>query len=120
MRLLTCFLLLLSLSGCSVEYGPGSSLSGIDISTVDASQAIVVDVRSQSEWESGHLKQAVHIPHNEIGERIDEVTSDKSALIVLHCKKGGRAGKAMSTLEGLGFTNVINGGSFDDMQKHFE
>ena len=51
---------------------------------VDSSKEIVIDVRSQEEWDSGHLDQAVHIPHTEIAERIEEVTSDKSAKLVLY------------------------------------
>jgi len=49
-----------------------------------ASQEFLIDVRSQEEWDSGHLRDAVWIPHTEISERIGEVTSDKSAKLVLY------------------------------------
>ncbi|MEZ6134597.1 MAG: rhodanese-like domain-containing protein [Pirellulaceae bacterium] len=80
---------------------------------------IVIDVRSESEWESGHVSQAFHIPHTEIAERISEVTTDKAAKIVLYCAVGGRAGKAKTELEKLGYTNVENGGGYDDVKDRF-
>ena len=49
-----------------------------------ASKEFVIDVRSQEEWDSGHLRDAVWIPHTEITERIGEVTEDKSAKLVLY------------------------------------
>jgi rhodanese-related sulfurtransferase len=48
------------------------------------SKEFIIDVRSQEEWESGHLNDAVWIPHTEITERISEVTEDKSAKLVLY------------------------------------
>ena len=84
-----------------------------------AKDVIIIDVRSQEEWDGGHLANAVHIPHTEIAERIEEVTKDKSAKIITYCKVGGRAGMAKTTLEEAGFTNVENGGGLEDMQERF-
>ena len=49
-----------------------------------ASKEFIIDVRSQEEWDSGHLRDAVWIPHTEITERIGEVTEEKSAKLVLY------------------------------------
>ena len=49
-----------------------------------APEEFVIDVRSQEEWDAGHLSQAILIPHTEISERIAEVTEDKSAKLVLY------------------------------------
>ena len=84
------------------------------------SDVIVIDVRSEDEWNSGHVERAVHIPHTEIADRISEVTDDKSAKIVLYCAVGGRAGVPKTKLEELGFTNVENAGGFDDVKGRFE
>lgn len=45
---------------------------------------IIIDVRSQEEWDSGHLENAILIPHTEIAEKIAGVTEDKSAKLVLY------------------------------------
>jgi len=76
----------------------------------------VIDVRSQEEWEAGHVERASHIPHTEIADRIKEVTDDKNAKIVLYCAAGSRAGIAKKALEDLGFTNVENAGGYDDVK----
>ena len=47
-------------------------------------EEFVIDVRSKEEWDTGHLEQAVLIPHTEITDRIAEVTENKSAKIVLY------------------------------------
>lgn len=78
---------------------------------------ILIDVRTKEEWDTGHAATALHIPHDEISDRITEVTSDKDAEIVLYCKSGGRAGRAKSALEELGFTNVENAGGYEDIQE---
>lgn len=83
-------------------------------------QEFVIDVRSQAEWDEGHLEQAVLIPHTEIADRIASVTEDKSAKIVVYCKVGGRAGKAKTALEEMGYTNVENGGGYEDLKKRYE
>ena len=83
------------------------------------SETIVIDVRSKEEWETGHVEQAHHIPHTEIADRISEVTENKDSKIVVYCAVGGRAGKAKTSLEELGFTNVENGGGYDDVKNRF-
>ena len=87
---------------------------------VSTPKVIVIDVRSKDEWDTGHVEKAVHIPHTEIADRIGEVTDDKEAKIVVYCKVGGRAGVAKKALEELGFTNVENGGGFDDVKDRFK
>jgi len=77
--------------------------------------ALLVDVRSPAEHESGHLEGSLLIPHTEVAARIAEFGDDKSRPIVLYCKSGGRAGKAHKVLEANGFTNVINGGGYQDL-----
>ena len=44
-------------------------------------EPIVIDVRSQEEWDEGHIEGAIHIPHDVIGEKIAEHVTDKSATI---------------------------------------
>ena len=97
---------------------PAQTSTPNDAATLET-QEYVIDVRSAEEWDTGHVEQAVNIPHTEIGDRISEVTSDKDAKIVLYCKMGGRAGKAKETLEGLGFTNIENAGGYDEIKERF-
>jgi len=83
-------------------------------SSLWATEAIWIDVRSVDEYQSGHVSQAVHIPHTEIATRIEEVTRDKDAEIFVYCRSGRRSGIARETLIDLGYTNVVNAGGIED------
>lgn len=136
MRLLALLSLTMLLVGCSSETAIVSPLADTALDTGAAverepisaepdtgslePETCVIDVRSQKEWDGGHVAEAVHIPHTEIAERISEVTDDRDAKIILYCAVGGRAGKAKTTLQELGYTDVENGGGLDDMQERFE
>jgi hydroxyacylglutathione hydrolase len=73
---------------------------------------VIVDVRGATEWSSGHLPSAVHIPLGYLPERLDEVPADRA--VVLQCQAGGRSAIAASLLQRAGRTNVSNlVGGFD-------
>ncbi len=111
------------LSACSspVTTEPSSASPAVDTPDVSSAtnETFVIDVRSQDEWDTGHVEQAVNIPHTEIGARIGEVTQNKAAKLIVYCKAGGRANAAKKTLEGMGFTNVENAGGFDDIKNRY-
>lgn len=83
--------------------------------TIQAQEAYWIDVRTGVEHSMGYLEGSVNIPHGDIGDRISEVTQDKNAEIHLYCRSGGRAGKALRTLEALGYTNVVNDGGYSQL-----
>ncbi len=72
--------------------------------------AIIVDVRSRSEFASGSNKNSINIPLDELDSSIHRL--DKSKCIILCCASGTRSGIGVSKLKSLGFGNVINGGSW--------
>ena len=69
----------------------------------------LVDVRTPEEYASGHIPKAINIPVTEIGVR--PPTEAKTALIIVYCRSGARSESAMKTLQGLGYTKVVNFGS---------
>lgn len=71
-------------------------------------QILLLDVRSQAEYDAGHAYGAVHIPHTEVSTKAPSLLKDKNQTIKVYCKSGGRAGKAKQALEALGYTNVEN------------
>lgn len=78
--------------------------------------AVVMDVRTQQEFDNGHYSNATHIPYDEIAERASELNFAKDDLVVVYCRSGNRAGKAKATLNQLGYTNVINGVDQDTVE----
>ena len=93
-------------------------LAGLSLwvsSPLFAADALWIDVRSAPEYESGHLPEAVNIPHIEIAERIIALAPDKKTSIKLYCGSGRRAGIAQRELEGMGYFNTSNEGGYNDL-----
>ena len=76
-----------------------------------------LDVRTTEEFNSGHIKGAIHIPYQKIGKEIEKITKDKNADIKVYCKVGGRAGVAKKTLEKMGYKKVTNAGGYKQILK---
>ena len=76
-------------------------------------EAIVIDVRSQAEWNTGHLSRATRMDWNTIANQISEIAPNKDTQIILYCRSGNRAGKSMKALNQLGYKNVTNAGGLE-------
>ena len=70
------------------------------------SAPLILDVRSPGEYQSGHVPQAINIPHYELASRLNELPVTKDREIVTYCERGPRAGVAENILEQAGFTDV--------------
>ena len=68
--------------------------------------ALLLDVRSVGEFESGHIPGSVNIPHDELGSRIDEIATHRETGIVVYCERGFRASKAATVLQNEGFKSI--------------
>lgn len=79
-------------------------------------KAILLDVRTESEWNEGHAHtaQLFDIARMENGE-LPQI--EKNQQLFVYCRSGGRAGRAKSILEQNGFTNVSNLGGLSDIQE---
>lgn len=60
-------------------------------------QARVLDVRGQTEFESGHVPEALHIPHTRVGLHLE--TLPKGIPLLVHCNSGARSAAVVSLLE---------------------
>ncbi|MBS9777275.1 MAG: rhodanese-like domain-containing protein [Gammaproteobacteria bacterium] len=76
-----------------------------------------IDVRTQAEWNAGHLKNAILIPYDEIVQKIGNHVTNKKQPINLYCRSGRRAEIALRTLEKLGYKNVQNRGGLNDLRQ---
>jgi phage shock protein E len=77
----------------------------------------ILDVRTEKEFNAGHLKNAINIPHTEIREKIKSQALGKEAKIIVYCRSGRRSSIAKSNLEKMGYKNVINAGSYEKLKK---
>jgi phage shock protein E len=74
--------------------------------------ALVIDVRSPGEFNSGHLPNVINIPLDEIETALPRRVKDKNQVLLLHCASGMRSSVAKKKLNDMGYANVFNLGSY--------
>ena len=87
---------------------------------VNDSNSIILDVRTEEEFASGHIKNAVVIPHEEIEAKAESVITDKEQLILVYCRSGRRSKIAAEKLVELGYSNVKEFGGIIDWNYEIE
>jgi phage shock protein E len=70
--------------------------------------AVLIDVRTQKEFDEKHLPGAVLIPHDSIMDHIPGFAPNRNVIIYVYCGTGRRADKALKALNSIGYRNVIN------------
>jgi phage shock protein E len=75
--------------------------------------AMLIDVRSANEFDSGHILQAYNMPLDRIDVLVPSAVRDKSKVLLLHCSTGTRSGMAKKKLEAMGYKNVFSLGSYE-------
>lgn len=77
--------------------------------------AIILDVRSKTEFDSGHIKGSINISVNTLNSNLSKI-KDKNKTIITCCASGMRSASAKSILKANGYTNVHNGGGWSSLQ----
>lgn len=80
----------------------------VDYKSLMAAGAIILDVRSQGEFQSGHIKEAINIPVNRLADNLNKIPQNK--VIITCCASGARSGVARSILLSKGYKEVYNAG----------
>ena len=75
--------------------------------------AMVIDVRSAQEFDSGHILQAYNMPLDRVDVLVPSAVKDKNKVLLLHCSTGVRSGLAKKKLEEIGYKNVFNLGGYE-------
>ena len=75
---------------------------------------VILDVRSQEEYEQSHIPGAIVIPHTEVDARAEDVLTDKNQMILVYCRSGRRSKMAAEVLVELGYTNIKEFGGILD------
>ena len=119
LKLIPFVLCLVLLAGCNA-----ASTKEITYRRIHASEAIsimeeetgyiILDVRTQEEYDEGHIEGAVLIPDYEIAAKAESVLTDKDQLILVYCRSGRRSKLAAEELVKLGYTNVAEFGGIID------
>ena len=120
-KLILILLAALFLSACGQDK---ENVQGAVYRNISAEQAkeimdiqegyIILDARTQEEYDEGHIPGAILIPYDEILEKAEGVLTDKSQLILVYCRSGRRSKLAAEDLVKLGYTNIKEFGGIID------
>lgn len=81
---------------------------------IDTQEVIILDVRTQEEFDGGHIKDAVLLDSGDISTKAESVLPDKDATILVYCRSGNRSATASKKLIELGYTKVMDFGGIID------
>lgn len=81
---------------------------------MDEQTVTVVDVRTEAEYQEGHIADAVLVPNESIADQMPEALPDKEATLLVYCRSGRRSKEASEKLLELGYRNVYDFGGIND------
>lgn len=132
-KLITIFVLALSLmtfSACAAPAAAAASTSAptsapaVEYQKITAADAkarmdsgdeiIILDVRTQEEYDAGHIPGAILVPNETIIDKQPELLPDLNAEILVYCRSGNRSAQAAKKLIAIGYTNVFDFGGIID------
>ncbi len=86
-----------------------------NLKTIIEQGAFLVDVREPGEFSGGSAKGAVNIPLGSVANELNKFKGKEN--IVVFCRSGNRSGQAKAILEQNGFKNVVNGGTWEEINQ---
>ena len=120
-KLILLLLAVMLLTACGQDKEKDQGAVYVNITAEEAKEImdseegyIILDVRTQEEYDEGHIPGAIIISHEEIAEKADEVLTDKEQLILVYCRSGRRSKIAAEALVELGYTNIKEFGGIID------
>ena len=120
-KLVFLLLAVLLLTACGQDKENDQGAVYVNITAEEAKQImdseegyIILDVRTQEEYDQGHIPGAIVISHEEIAEKAEDVLTDKNQLILVYCRSGRRSKIAAEALVELGYTNIKEFGGIID------
>lgn len=120
-KLVFLLLAVMMLTACGQDKENDQGAAYLNITAEEAKQImdseegyIILDVRTQEEYDEGHIPGAIVISHEEIEEKAEDVLTDKDQLILVYCRSGRRSKIAAEALVELGYTNIKEFGGIID------
>ena len=74
---------------------------------------VIVDVRTEAEYNEGHILGAILIPNESIAGECPELLPDKEQIILIYCRSGRRSKEAAQKLADMGYVNIYEFGGIN-------
>ena len=119
---------LLTLSACAspaaAAAAPAPTAATVEYKKISAADAkarmdsgdtiVILDVRTQEEYDAGHIAGAILVPNETIADKQPQLLPDLDAEILVYCRSGNRSAQAAKKLIAIGYTNVVDFGGIID------
>ncbi|MCU7729387.1 rhodanese-like domain-containing protein [Actinoplanes sp. KI2] len=105
----------LAMSASLITAATGCTDAGPPIAGQAAARTLI-DVRTPAEFAGGHLRNALNIDVQSPTFTSDVGRLDRSGSYLIYCRSGNRAESAITIMRTLGFTDLINGGGYDQLK----
>jgi rhodanese-related sulfurtransferase len=86
----------------------GQSVGPMDAVRLINEGAVLLDVRTQAEFDAGHILDARHVPQDQLASSAETLKKHKDKVVIACCESGMRSGAAARVLQAQGFTKVVN------------
>ena len=120
-KLLSMLLVILVLTACGQNKDNTQEAVYMNITAQQAKEImdtqdgyIILDTRTQEEYDEKHIPGAILIPHDRIKQEAESVLKDKNQLILVYCRSGRRSKLASEDLAALGYTKIKEFGGIID------
>ena len=120
-KLILILLAVMLLTACGNTNENNQEAAYMNITAEEAKQImdtetgyIILDVRTQEEYDESHIPGAIVIPNTEIETRAEQELTDKGQMILVYCRSGRRSKQAAGILVELGYTNIKEFGGILD------
>ena len=120
----TALIAALTIAGCGPSVSSAPSASSTSYEQISAQQAkelmdaddslVILDVRTQQEYDQTHIPGAILLPLDQVEERAQTVLPHKDQLILVYCRSGNRSKQASELLAAQGYVNVKEFGGIND------
>jgi phage shock protein E len=87
----------------------------VDYADLVKQGALIIDVRSKSEFQGGHIKGSINIPVDTLNRNLNQL-KDKNKAVITCCASGMRSASAKNILKSNGYTQVYNGGGWTSLR----
>lgn len=115
--IVTMVMMLVMVVGCG---GPSpTSYTQVDAKEAQTMMAestdyVILDVRTPDEYVENHIKGAINVPNETIGDEEIAALPDKNQQIFVYCRSGNRSKQASEKLVALGYDNIVEFGGIKD------
>ena len=120
-KLILIFMAMMLLTACGHDKENKQEAVYVNITAAEAKEImdsqegyVILDTRTQEEYDESHIPGAILIPHDEITQKAESVLTDKNQMILVYCRSGRRSKLAAEDLVALGYTNIKEFGGIID------